>query len=171
MNICFICLPCFASRRDIRLFISEESLYLLNLFDIGNQENAITVHYFHGNRRWSKQANWNTLHPFYWLSFTHVNHKSVNWYKRSDQSLYKVRLTFYILISNINLSQMNMCIHKFTTSDYHFPVFPTFMTYLRVFNKINTTGATSGAGTAYPSGAHEFNMGNILADILRDNKW
>jgi hypothetical protein len=30
------------------------------------------------------------------------------------------------------------------------------MTYHRVCNKINTTGATSGAGTAYPSGAPEF---------------
>jgi hypothetical protein len=54
------------------------------------------------------------------------------------------------------LSQMNMCIHKFTASDYHFPVFSPFMPYLRVCNKINTTGATSGAGTAYPSGAQEF---------------
>jgi hypothetical protein len=30
------------------------------------------------------------------------------------------------------------------------------MTYHRVCNQINTTGATSGAGTAYPSGAPEF---------------
>ena len=29
-----------------------------------------------------------------------------------------------------------------------------------VYNKINTTGATSGAGTAYPSGASEFNPGS-----------
>ena len=65
-------------------------------------------------------------------------------------------MTFYILISNINLSQMNMCIHKFTASDYHFPVFSPFMPYLRVCNKINPTGATKGAGTAYPSGAQEF---------------
>jgi len=33
------------------------------------------------------------------------------------------------------------------------------MTYHRVCNYINTTGATSGAGTAYPSGAHEFTPG------------
>jgi hypothetical protein len=31
-----------------------------------------------------------------------------------------------------------------------------YMTYHRVCNWIKTTGATSGAGTAYPSGAHEF---------------
>ena len=30
-----------------------------------------------------------------------------------------------------------------------------YMTYHRVCNKINTTGATSGAGSAYPSGAPE----------------
>jgi hypothetical protein len=38
----------------------------------------------------------------------------------------------------------------------HFPVLSSIMTYHRVCNKINTTGATSGAGTAYPSGAPEF---------------
>ena len=33
----------------------------------------------------------------------------------------------------------------------------SFVTYHRVYNqKINTTGATNGAGTAYPSGAPEF---------------
>jgi len=33
------------------------------------------------------------------------------------------------------------------------------MIYHRVCNYINTAGATSGAGTAYPSGAHEFTPG------------
>jgi len=33
------------------------------------------------------------------------------------------------------------------------------MTYHRVRNYINTTGATSGAGTAYPSGAPESMIG------------
>ena len=32
-------------------------------------------------------------------------------------------------------------------------------TYYRVCNQINTTGATSGTGTAYPSGAPEFTSG------------
>ena len=32
----------------------------------------------------------------------------------------------------------------------------SFTTYHRVCNQINTTGATNGAGTAYPSGAPEF---------------
>ena len=33
------------------------------------------------------------------------------------------------------------------------------MTYHRVCNYINTTGATSGAGTAYPSGESESMIG------------
>ena len=41
----------------------------------------------------------------------------------------------------------------------HFPVLFSFMTYHRVCNQINTTGVTSGAGTAYPSGAPEFTPG------------
>ena len=38
----------------------------------------------------------------------------------------------------------------------HFPVISSFMTYYRVCNYINTLGATSGAGSTYPSGAPEF---------------
>jgi hypothetical protein len=38
----------------------------------------------------------------------------------------------------------------------HFPVLSSFMTYHRVCYYINTTGATSGSGTTYPSGAPEF---------------
>ena len=38
----------------------------------------------------------------------------------------------------------------------HFPVLSSFMTYHVVCNYIHTTGSTSGAGTAYPSGALEF---------------
>jgi hypothetical protein len=43
----------------------------------------------------------------------------------------------------------------------------SFMTYHRVCNKINTTGPTSGAGTAYHSGAHEFTQvfsGEVLLE-------
>jgi hypothetical protein len=36
----------------------------------------------------------------------------------------------------------------------HNPVLSSFMTYHRVCDKSNTTGATCGAGTAYPSGVH-----------------
>ena len=41
----------------------------------------------------------------------------------------------------------------------HFPVLSLFLTYYRVCNQINTMGATSGAGTAYPSGELEFTPG------------
>ena len=39
------------------------------------------------------------------------------------------------------------------------PVLSSFMTYHRVYNKSCTTGDTSGAGTAYPSGAPVFASG------------
>ena len=42
------------------------------------------------------------------------------------------------------------------TDMFHFPVLSSFMTYHGVCNQINTTGATSGAGTANTSGAPEF---------------
>ena len=38
----------------------------------------------------------------------------------------------------------------------HNTVLSSFMIYHRVYNRSNATGATSGAGTANPSGAHEF---------------
>ena len=41
----------------------------------------------------------------------------------------------------------------------HFPVLSSFMTYHRMCNQINTTGATSAAGTDYPSGASAFTPG------------
>jgi len=37
------------------------------------------------------------------------------------------------------------------------------MTYHRDCNKSNTTGVTCGAGTAYPSEAHEFTPGFLFA--------
>ena len=53
--------------------------------------------------------------------------------------------------------------HKYprvcSTCCKHFPVLSSFMTYHRVCDKINTTGATSGAGIANPSGAPEFTPG------------
>jgi hypothetical protein len=43
-----------------------------------------------------------------------------------------------------------------STCRKHLPVLSSFMTYHWVCNSINTTGVTSVAGTAYPSGAPEF---------------
>ncbi len=45
-----------------------------------------------------------------------------------------------------------------STCRKHFPALSLFMTYHRVCNWSNTTGGTSGAGTAYPSGASEFTL-------------
>jgi hypothetical protein len=58
------------------------------------------------------------------------------------------------------LTAMEYLCHKLpricSTCRKHFPVLSSFMTYYRIFNYINTTGVTSGAGTVYPSGAPEF---------------
>ena len=58
------------------------------------------------------------------------------------------------LVGHQNICVINDIICS--TCRKHFPVFSSFMTYHRVYNQINTTGVTSGAGTAYPSGAPEF---------------
>ena len=52
-----------------------------------------------------------------------------------------------------------MSVSQMTTCHKHFPVISSCMTCHRVCNQINTTGATSGAVTVYPSGAHEFTPG------------
>ena len=58
------------------------------------------------------------------------------------------------------LTVMEYLCHKWPricfTSRKNFPVLSSFMTYHRVCNLINTTSATSGAGTAYHFGAPEF---------------
>ena len=46
-----------------------------------------------------------------------------------------------------------------STCRKHFPVLSSFTTYCRVCNQIIKMGATSGAGTAYPSGAPELTPG------------
>ena len=48
------------------------------------------------------------------------------------------------------------CPRVCSTCCKHFPVLSSLMTYHRVCNQINTTGATSGAETAYPSGIPDF---------------
>ena len=46
-----------------------------------------------------------------------------------------------------------------STCRKHVSVLSSFMTYHRVCNYVSTTDATSGTGTAYPSGAHAFITG------------
>ena len=63
-------------------------------------------------------------------------------------------LTFsYILYFNSIEPQDGMIC---STCRKHSPVLSSFMTYHRVCNQINTTGVTSGAGTAYTSVVPEF---------------
>ena len=52
-----------------------------------------------------------------------------------------------------------LSVSQITTDIFHFPVLSSFMTYHRVCNYIKTTGATSGAGTVYPSGPPELTPG------------
>ena len=59
---------------------------------------------------------------------------------------------------NSNTVMEYLC-HKCSTCRKHFSVLSSFMTYHRIYNKINTTGTTSGAGTAYHSGALGFTTG------------
>ena len=50
----------------------------------------------------------------------------------------------------------------------HFSFLSSFMTYYWACNQVNTMGVTSGAGTAYPSGAPEFTrflVGFVLLDL------
>ena len=67
-----------------------------------------------------------------------------------------------VQIHYISLNRVNpnvLLIRISFTCRKHFPVLSSFMTYHRVCNYINTTGSTSGARTAYPSGAPEFTPG------------
>ena len=61
-----------------------------------------------------------------------------------------------------------MC-HKWpricSTCRKHFSVFSFFMTYHRACNWKNITGATSGSGTAYTSGAHEFTPSLAISGV------
>ena len=59
------------------------------------------------------------------------------------------------LVDRYGISVTQMTTDMFTCRK-HFPFLSLFMTYYRVCNWNNTTDATSGAGTTYPFGAHEF---------------
>ena len=45
------------------------------------------------------------------------------------------------------------------------PVFSPFMTYQRILTKVNTTDASSGAGTAHSYGALEFTLFFVYYDL------
>ena len=52
-----------------------------------------------------------------------------------------------------------LCLWICSVCRNHDPDVSSFMTYHRVYSNSNTTDVTSGAGTAYPSGAPEFTHG------------
>ena len=63
------------------------------------------------------------------------------------------------LVDRYGISASQMTTDMFHLSQTLFPILSSFMTYHRVCNQINTMGATSGAGIAYPSGAPQFTPG------------
>jgi hypothetical protein len=58
--------------------------------------------------------------------------------------------------NGISVSQMTT---DCSTCRKHFPILSSLTTYYRVCNQINTTGAISGEGTTYPTGAPVFTHG------------
>ena len=67
---------------------------------------------------------------------------------------------------NIPLKKIIPQQQKYYKNVKFFPVISSFMTYHKVCNQANRTGITSGAGTAYPSGAHlRFLVGFVLLDL------
>ena len=65
---------------------------------------------------------------------------------------YPSRLVLSVILSSYSVTCFSLLTCWFLEFK-HFPVLSSFTTYYRVCNQINTTGATSGAETAYPSGA------------------
>ena len=68
-------------------------------------------------------------------------------------SLRKFSGRHHDLVNHYELSVSRIC----STCRKHFPVLSSFMTYYWICSYSNTTGATSGAGAAYPSRAPELN--------------
>jgi len=72
----------------------------------------------------------------------------------------KSSLQFFTVPTMTWLTVMEYLCHKWpricSFCRNHNPVLSSFMTYPRVYYKSNITGATSGAGIAYRSEAHEF---------------
>ena len=70
--------------------------------------------------------------------------------------LYCLKKTHVYLNMSV-LLRITYTMYKYGTCTYNnIPILPSFMTYHRVGKKSTTTGASSGGGTAYPSGAPQF---------------
>ena len=86
-----------------------------------------------------------------------INFKSFNTQISGCPLYCSFSISIYIQVSILHRNIMTRRFH--IVSDYIPQIneySPSFMTYHRVCNQINTTGVTSGAGTAYPFGASEF---------------
>jgi hypothetical protein len=61
-------------------------------------------------------------------------------------------------VQNMKLEIICFVVKKYLShpTSHDNPLLSSFVTYHRVCNKNNTTGATSGVETVYTSGAHEF---------------
>ena len=82
------------------------------------------------------------------------------WTRGSDCLSWSHHFKSFMVATMIWLTVTENLCHKWPricfTCRKHFPVISLFMTYHWVCNSSNRTGATSGAGTAYPSWAPEF---------------
>jgi hypothetical protein len=67
------------------------------------------------------------------------------------------------LCSHLLIFQLNINGANFQMTTDKFPVLSSLMTCHEICNWSNKTGATSGAGTAYLSGAPEFTLGEFTA--------
>ena len=76
-------------------------------------------------------------------------------FKSSLQKFTVVTMTWLTIFEYMCLKWPRIC----SMCRKHFPVLSSFMIYYRVCNLINTMGATSGTGTAYPSREPEFTPG------------
>ena len=63
----------------------------------------------------------------------------------------------FIILCTYNMYILSMFVRSRSQSPYH-----------RDCNKSNMTGATNGAGTAYPFGAHEFPYRFLVGFVLLD---
>jgi hypothetical protein len=80
----------------------------------------------------------------------HINEKELSW-NHHFESFTVATMTWLTVMEHLCHKWQRIC-----STCKHFTVLSSFMTYHMVCNYIKTTGATSGAWTAYPSGAPEF---------------
>ena len=93
-------------------------------------------------------------------SISHIYKQLLSWKSRSTWSIVWILVKFWYTISWLKVLEY-MChkLPRICSTCIHSPVLSSFTAYYLVRNKINTTCAISGTGTAYSSGAPEFTPG------------